>query len=311
MTFQPDSQPILSEKELKAQFAAKELFSFKGYLARKGAPKSYTEKKKPTYRLNILGFFSGSALRIFAGFMAVSHILTAVLFGSSFAGAVAAVIVLMALEFLQIRNATELFETWFQENRVAKSAVLYGLIFSACTATAAFMGVDDTIRLVSETVSPFQFDDSKVNPTLLADVQKAEADAKEFYDARTWRGKLDIKDAKQYNRLKGTAADLRKQYREEVSTARIDAKTAHDMKVAGSKQDQADNRVYLSLLIAITELLFWFAFYHKERYEFLAYKEYELASKQAAHPTQGQNAQNKHNGRPNGQAAAFTLENFQ
>ena len=318
MSFSTNSQPVLSEKELKAQFASKELFSFKGYLARKGSPKSYTEKKKPTYRLNILGFFAGSALRILAGFMAVSSFLAGLFFGSELAGIVGAVVALVSLEILQIRNATELFETWFQEQRVVKSAVIYGLLFSTCTATLAFMGVDDTIRFVSETVAPFNFDESKVNPTLLADVEKAEADVQEFFKARSWKGKLDAKDGKRYNELKDAAKDLRKQYRDEVSTARIDAKNTHDLAVAGSKQDQADNKFYLTLLILVTEVLFWFAFYHKERYEFFAFKEYELTTAQEApHPSgnQGQD-KNKTNGHPNGQPTgtpykAVQYENFQ
>ena len=275
----PNSQQILSEQELKAKYATRNLFSFRGYLARKSSPKSYTAKKQGTYRLNILGFFSGSLLRILAAFMFVSAFLTGIFFGSAFAGTLASVVALLALEFLQMRNATELFETWFQESRIVMSCVVYGLIFSACTATFAFMGVDDTIKFVSEKVSPFEFNDSAVNPTLLADIQKADADAQEFYTARSWKGKLDIKDKKQYNKLKNDASDLRKQLREEISTARIDAKNAHDLKVQGNNQEQADNRFYLTLFIAVSELLFWLAFYHKERYEFLASKELELSGK--------------------------------
>jgi hypothetical protein len=272
-------QPVLSEQELKAKFATRNLFSFTGYLARKGAPKSYTEKKKPTYRLNILGFFSGSLLRILAAFMAVSGFLAAIFFGSALAGAFFAVVLLVALEFLQLRNATELFETWFAESRVVMSCVVYGLIFSATTATLAFMGVDDTIKFVSEKVSPFEFDEHAVSPTLLTDITKAEADAQEFYKARSWKGKLDPKDGKQYNKLKAHATELRTQYRNEVATARTAAKSSYDKDTANKEQNNADNRFYLTLFIAFSELLFWLAFYHKERYEFLALNEAKLTGK--------------------------------
>ena len=272
----PNPQPVLTEQELKAKFATRNLFSFKGYLARKGAPKSYTEKKKPTYRLNILGFFSGSLLRILAAFMAVSTFLSAIFFGSSLAGTFFAVVLLLSLEFLQIRNATELFETWFQESRVVASCVVYGLIFSITTACLAFMGVDDTIKFVSKTISPFEFNEGSVNPTLAADISKADADAAEFYKARSWKSKLDPRDGKQYNKLKNHAAELRSQLRNEITAARTEAKGTYDRDVAGNEQNNADNRFYLTLFIGFSELLFWLAFYHKERYEFLAFSEAKL-----------------------------------
>lgn len=277
MVYTPNSQQqTLTEAELKAKFKTRELFSFAGHLARKAAPKSYMAKKKPTYFLNILGFFSGSLLRILAGFMAVSVFLTGIFFGSSLAGAGLAVLLLVALEYLQIRNATELFETWFSESRVVASCVVYGLIFSGATAVLAFSGVDDTIKFVSEKVSPFHFDETAVNPLLRRDIDQADADAKEFFTARSWKGKLDIKDARRYEQLKNHANDLRKQYREEVGSARLAAKAEHDGLVSSKNQNDADNRFYLTLLILLTELLFWMAFYHKERYEFLAAKELEL-----------------------------------
>lgn len=268
--------PGISEDELKARFRPQELFSFTGMLARKGAPKSYLEQKKPTYALNIVGFLSGSILRILAGFMAVSGFLAGIFFGSSIAGYIVGALLLLALEFLQIRNATELYENWFSKSRIVKACFVYGLIFSSITATLAFMGVDDTIKIISETVDPFHFDETAVNPTLRADIDKADADAKEFYTAKSWKGKLDAKAGKRYDQLKAEAAALRKQYREEVSTAKISAKSEHDGLVAGKNQDDADNRFYLTIFICISEILFWLAFYHKERYEFLAAKELEL-----------------------------------
>lgn len=269
-------QNIISEDELKARYRPQELFSFTGFLARKGAPKSYMASKKPTYTLNIIGFFSGSLLRILAGFMAVSSFFTGIFFGSALAGSIVGVVLLLSLEFLQIRNATELYETWFGKSKIVKSCIIYGLLFSSITASLAFMGVDDTIRFVSETVAPFKFDETSVNPTLLADIDKADADAKEFFVARSWKGKLDAKDSRRYTALKDEANNLRRQYREEVSTAKINAQNEHQGLVAGKNQNDADNRFYLTLLIIITEVLFWLAFYHKERYEFLSLKELEL-----------------------------------
>lgn len=285
MVYTPNSQQQpLTEAELKAKFKTRELFSFAGHLARKASPKSYMAKKKPTYFLNIIGFFSGSLLRILAGFMAVSVFLTGIFFGSELAGVGLSLVLLVALEYLQIRNATELFETWFAESRVVMSCVVYGLIFSGATALLAFSGVDDTIKFVSEKVSPFHFDEASVNPTLRADIDKADADAKEFFTARSWKGKLDTKDAKRYAALKDEANALRRQYREEVGSAKIAAQSEHSSLVAGKNTKDADNRFYLTLLILLTELLFWMAFYHKERYEFLAAKELELTGQMPSTP---------------------------
>jgi hypothetical protein len=269
----------ISEEELKAMFRPRELFSFAGHLARKGEPKSYLVQKKPTYLLNIVGFLSASLLRILAGFMAVSTFLTGVFFGSELAGGVAAAALLLALEYLQVRNATELYETWFYKSKILRARVVYCLLFSGVTASLAFMGVDDTVKVISETVSPFQFDEAAVNPVLRADIDRADADAAEFYKARSWRGKLDGRDTKRYQSLKDEANALRKQYREEVSTARLNAKGAYDNEVAGKNQDDADTYFYLLLLIGLTELLFPLAVYHKERYEFLAAKELEIMGK--------------------------------
>lgn len=125
MDFQSKSQQILTEEELKARFRSRELFSFAGFLSRKGEEKSYLEKKKTTYFLNIVGFFSGSILRILAGFMAVSGFMAGIFFGSELAGAAAAVVALLALEYLQLRNATELYETWFYKNRIVKGCLFF------------------------------------------------------------------------------------------------------------------------------------------------------------------------------------------
>lgn len=285
MDFSSNSQQILTEEELKARFRSRELFSFAGFLSRKGEEKSYLEKKKTTYFLNIVGFFSGSILRILAGFMAVSGFMAAIFFGSELAGAAVAVVALLALEYLQLRNATELYETWFYKNKIVKGCLFFGILYSAITAFCAFQGVDDTIKFLSESVTPFSFNESAVNPTLLSDIDKADKDAKEFYTARSWKGKLDGKDAKRYNELKAEAAQLRKQYREEVQTAKLNARSDYDNRVAGKNQDDADNRFYLTLLILFTEVLFWFAFYHKERYEFLASKELELMGKIQPQPS--------------------------
>ena len=292
MSFNNDFQPTtLTEEDLKAQFAKKSLFTFNGYLARKGAAKSYTAEKKSAYYFNILGFLSGNLFRIFAAFMTVFLFLKGIF---SIAGDMAAFIAgiitfgfLAAIEFRQVNNATHLFERWFFKDTLSRSHIAMAVIFSAITLFLSLAGVGDTVRYLSEKVDPFQFDESNVNPTLFADIQKADADAQEFYTARSWRGKLDTKDASRYNNLKTTADNLRKQYREEVATAKQKAKADHLAATEKKEEKDGDNTFYCIIFLIVTEVLFWYCFYHKEHYEFLAFHEARLKN-QIQPPTQSQ-----------------------
>jgi len=291
---------------LKAQFAKKSLFSFNGYLARKGASKSYTQEKQSAYYFNILGFLSGNLFRIFAAFMAVFLFLKGIFaIAGDMAAMIAGVITfigLASLEYRQVNNATHLFERWFFKDVLSRSHIAMAVIFSTLTLFLSLFGVGETVRYLSEKIDPLQFDESRVNPTLLADVQKADIDAAEYYKARSWRGKLDGKDARKYNELKDKATALRDQYRAEVATAKTKAEADHANATERKEKKDGDNTFYCIIFLIVTEFLFWYCFYHKERYEFLAYQEARL-SKQIISPTPQASANGQHS--KNGAASAY------
>lgn len=278
--FNPTS---ISEEELKAQFAQKSLFSFSGYLARKGSDKSYTEEKKKAYWFNWMGFLLGNLLRISAGFMTLFLFLKGVFgIGGSFAGTIAAVItfsVLAGLEYRQINNATQLFERWFFKGVLSRSNVGFALLFSGATLCLALWGIGDTVKALSSNVAPFKFSEVDVNPTLVDDINKQEKEAADFKKSRSWKGKLDPKDGRTHAKMVVKAQSMRDTLRAEIAMAKLSAKSAYELQLSQKSKKDGDNTFYAILLILLSEFIFWFCFYHKEHYEFLAYHEARLAGK--------------------------------
>ena len=314
--FSGNEGSVVSEDALKARFQKKSLFTFQGYLARKGGEKSYTSEKQKVYGLNWFGVLMGNGLRISAAFMSL-FLLIKGLFSITgdaaayIAGAIT-LVALVALEYMQYRNATELYERWFFKDKFTRSNIMYALLYSAITLGLSLWGVGDTVKALSKAVSPLHFDERTVNPTLSADITKLEIERAEFYKARSWKGKLDPKDGAEYKRMGQELSEMRKALRDEISTAKINAQTAYDAKLAEKEHRDGDNTFYAILCLILAEILFWVCMYHKERYEFLSYQEAVLAGKigqnapstlSVTHPIAPQNSyanghSNGHAGRP-------------
>lgn len=285
--FQSNQRSGIDEDELKAQFRQKELFSFTGFLARKGGPKSYSKEKRSAYHLNYLAILGGDLLRIAAAFLAVFFFFRGI-FAITGAAAVyiagiGAGVLLIALEMRQWQNATGMMERWFFKNQISRTHVIWAIAFSSITLGLSLWGLPHTVAELSPTVQHVEaklMDESTETSELKQQIEKAENEAAEFKAAGEWKGRLSASDRKRYNELLLNVKTMRDNLNETKKTV----KAENQKRIEGADLDymqqiqlkmKKDNSytTYLAIILLCTEILFWMGFYHKERYEFYAYWE--------------------------------------
>jgi hypothetical protein len=291
--FQKGQQQGIDEDELKAQFRPKELFSFNGFLARKGGPKSYTKEKRSAYHLNYLAILGGDVLRIAAAFLAVFFFFKGIfaITGSAavYIAGIGAGILLFALEMRQWQNATGLMERWFFKNQMSRTHVVWAIVLSLITLGLSLWGLPHTVAELSPTVQRGDvalLDKDKETIELKNQIAASEKEAADFKGTGEWKGRLSASDRKTYNNLLLNAKELRDKLNDEHKRIRDENQKRMDAAEMGYMDQVAlkmkkDNSytTYLALILLLTEILFWVGFYHKERYEFFAYKEAERLGK--------------------------------
>lgn len=282
-----NGQQGIDEDDLKAQFRQKELFSFTGFLARKGGPKSYTKEKRSAYHLNYLAILGGNVLRIAAAFLAVFFFFKGIFAiagsASPYIAGLGAALLLISLEIRQWQNATGMMERWFFKNQISRTHVVWAIVLSSITLGLSLWGLPHTVAELSPTVQRGEvvlLDKDKETAELKNQIAAAEKDAAEFKAAGSWQGRLSASDRKTYNNLLGNVKDLRDKLNAEHTRIRDENKKRIDEAELGymdqiSLKMKKDNSytTYLALILLITEILFWVGFYHKERYEFYAHCE--------------------------------------
>lgn len=287
MSSHPNPQHGIDEDDLKGQFRQKELFSFTGHLARKGAPKSYTRAKRSAYQLNYLAILGGNTLRIAAAFLAVFFFFRGIF---SIAGTAAyyiagafAFALLISLEVRQWQNATAMMERWFFKNTISRPNIVWALVLSAITLGLSLWGLPYTVAELSPTVDKKEvklLDEGAEVAPIEKQIADARKESEDFKTSGAWRGRLGADDRKKYNALLLNVKDLRDTLSKERN--RIRQENQRRLDEAGldyiaqvnlkMKKDNSYS-TYLAIILLCTEILFWLGFYHKERYEFFAYQE--------------------------------------
>lgn len=280
-SFQQTGQKI-DQDTLKAAFATRDLFSRNGYLAKKMEPKSYTEANRSAYHFNFVGIGLSHFARIAAGFAAVFFFVHGMFsaFGTAadFIAGIVAIVLLSALEIRQFTNTTQFWEGWFFQKKFDRSRLGWAGFFSVITLLLSISGLPHSVAYISKNVTAHKaelLDVEKETATLAASATAATEEAEKFRRASQWQGRLSDSDRKKYNQLLAIARDARNQY----EAARLETKqenqrredAAHDQTAAAvAAKDARDNRYtwILGLILVFTELLFWFCFLHKERFEF-------------------------------------------
>lgn len=309
--------------ELKAKYQTKQLLTFSGHLAEKGVERPYSEENKTAYYLNWIGILLACTFRVAAGFSCIFYFIKGV-FGFTgdaavYLAASITITMLLGLEYRQVANATLFLETWFFRAKFLKPRLMMYLFLSSITVLLGVLGVDDAVNAISPSVArnaPTLLDEKATTAHYADRVKKAEADARDYKNSSSWGGKLDTKDRRRYNDLLLEAKAQRDSLTAAIAAVKIENRKREDAAekeyrtLVKAKGDADNSNVFfLTVFLFVTEFLFLFCFFHKEKYEYLVTQEKILTgeiSRRTPYPTQPPHQNQPHQ---NGQKNHYQVPN--
>lgn len=296
----------MTEKELAELDATmRENNRFQQKLEDKARTKGFIETNSGAYGLAKVGyiaiciFYVAFAWPWLAGIIA-GHFSYVDPFFAKMLGGLIAVTVLGLIEWRRVINATALLEGHYFRNEGGGARLYYAAFFTILTAVMAFLGVPQVLDAIHPAPTPIaavEKTQSLIDASYVPQIAAADKAAAAFFESRSWLGKLSDPDGKRHAKLLNAAASLRSDYSNalkglEGENLKIRTDTdAINLQNAASYQSQRTGIVRtLAFFIIILEVLFWYCFNFKERFEYMAHLEMKLSSGKPGNKTaQGQN----------------------
>ncbi len=255
-------------------------------LKRKFAPKPWANENKWAYNVSLAAILIGMLINVATGFAFLKPFLSGI-FGTGANGMIItgglALLILVLIEYAAWVNADRFWSAWFsgQETRTGNAITQVALII--LTVFMAYKGAPEFARFLhpepGETLATLK-DEGEIKSRYLPQIQASERERDIFFNARSWKGKLDIKDGAEYKRLQGQVVLLRNKMNDAIEQVRADNKEAETLTAninraadAEWKAQKDDTGQKLALFSVIVAIMTQFFLNRKERYDYLSYLE--------------------------------------